>query len=51
MPNRRTFELVVIVGVLLTPALAMVKLWARKHIATSGEGAGSDAARVVVSVL
>jgi hypothetical protein len=51
MPNRRTFELIVITIVLAAPALSMVKLWARKHIVTSGEGAGADAARVVVSVL
>lgn len=51
MPNRRTFELVVIMTVLLQPALHMVNLWMRKHIATTGNGVTADAARVVEEVL
>lgn len=51
MPTRRTFEMVVIVAVLIQPALAMVKLWTRKHIVVSGEGVTADAARVVTQIL
>lgn len=51
MPTRRTFELVVMVVVLSQPALAMIKLWTRKHIVTTGNGAGSDVARVVTQLI
>ena len=51
MPTRRTFELIVMVVVLAHPALAMVKLWTRKHIQVTGNGATADAARVVTQIL
>ena len=51
MPTRRTFELVVITVVLLSPALAMIHLWARKHLATTANAATSDAAAVVTNIL
>jgi len=51
MPNRRTFELVVITVILMAPALSMLHLWARKHIVTSGDGLSSDAARAVVELI
>jgi hypothetical protein len=51
VPNRRTFELIVIVGVLLVPALAMVKLWSRKHLATTVNAATADAAAVVNQII
>lgn len=51
MPNRRTFELVVLVVVLSQPALALVRLWARKHLLTTANAASSDAAKVVTQVL
>jgi len=52
MPTRRTFELIVITVVLMhAGALSMVKLWARKHLATTANAATSDAAAVVTQVL
>ena len=51
MPNRRTFELVVIVVVLMAPALSMVHLWARKHLATTANAVTSDAAAVVTEII
>lgn len=51
MPTRRTFEMVVLVVVLMQPALAMVKLWTRKHIAVTGDGATADVARVVTQIV
>lgn len=51
MPTRRTFELVVITVVLLAPALSMIQLWARKHLATAAAGASGEAAAVVTEIL
>ena len=51
MPTRRTFELTVIVVVLMAPALSMLKLWARKHLATTSTAATGDAAAVVTNIL
>jgi hypothetical protein len=51
VPTRRTFELIVITVVLMAPAMSMVHLWARKHIAVTGEGAASDAAKAVTQIL
>lgn len=44
MPNRRTFELVVLTVILLHPALSLVRVWAMKHMATtSNESSGVGA--------
>lgn len=51
MPTRRTFELVILTIVLAQPALAMVHLWLRKHIATTSPGVSSDIARVGVEII
>ena len=51
MPTRRTFELIVMVVVLSQPALAMVKLWTRKHVAVNGSGATADLARVASQII
>lgn len=51
MPTRRTFEMTVIVVVLMAPALSMIHLWARKHLATSASAATADAAAVVTEIL
>jgi len=51
MPTRRQFEMTVIVIVLMAPALSMVSLWARKHLATTANAATSDAAAVVTQIL
>lgn len=41
----------VIVIVLMAPALSMIHLWARKHLATTANTATSDAAAVVTEIL
>ena len=51
MPTRRTFELVVITVVLMAPALSMIQLWLRKHVAVNGNGPTADAARVGIEIL
>jgi len=51
LPTRRTFELVVITVVLMAPALSMIHLWARKHLATTASAATGDAAAVVTQIL
>ena len=38
MPTRRIFELVVITGVLLFPARATVRLWAKRQLGSQPEG-------------
>lgn len=38
MPTRRTFELIVIVGVLLWPAKSTVKHWCRRQLAVHQPG-------------
>jgi hypothetical protein len=44
-------ELTVMVVILSQPALALVRLWLRKHIVTSGQGVTTDAARVATQLL
>lgn len=51
MPTRRDMELTVIVVVLMAPALAMIHLWARKHLVTTASNATADAAQVVTEIL
>ena len=51
MPTRRVFEMTVIVVVLMAPALSMIHLWARKHLATTATGAAADAAQVVTEII
>lgn len=51
MPTRRTFEMVVLTVVLAQPALAMIRLWLRKHVVTTGTGAAADAARAGIQIL
>ena len=36
--NRRTFEMVVIIVILMQPALGVVRLWAHKKLVTSPPG-------------
>ena len=36
--NRRTFESVVIIVILLQPVLGLVRLWAHKTVATTSPG-------------
>lgn len=38
MPTRRIFELVIITGVLLFPARATVRLWAKRQLGSQPEG-------------
>jgi hypothetical protein len=51
VPSRRTFELIVITVVLMAPALAMVHLWTRKHLATATNAVVADAAAVVNTII
>jgi hypothetical protein len=51
MPTRRQFEMTVIVVILLGPALSMVHLWLKKHLATTASAAGADVAFVADQVL
>ena len=50
MPNRRTFELMVVTIVLVHPVIRMARIWAAKHMATAGPGPASTAAEVVLHV-
>jgi len=52
MPTRRIFELIVITGVLLWPARATVRLWARRQLGAQPEGSVMHGiGEVVVTVL
>ena len=51
MPNRRTFYLIIIVTALARPAEQMVKIWCRKHLATSATPSTRTAAAVADQVL
>jgi hypothetical protein len=51
LPNRRTFYLIVITGALMQPAGAMVRIWLRKHLATSATPSTRTAAAVAEQVL
>jgi hypothetical protein len=51
MPNRRTFELIIIVGVLLHPVIRLAHVWALKHQATSANPVTNTAAEVVEAVV
>jgi len=44
MPNRRTFELIIVTVILLHPALSLVRIWSHKHLAVHGDqGTGTGA--------
>lgn len=51
MPTRRVFELMIVTGVLLTPALGTMKMWARKTISTSSQGSVSHGIGEMMVVL
>lgn len=51
MPTRRTFELIIITVVLAQPAMSVIRLWLRKHVATTQPGLGSDIARAGIELL
>lgn len=46
MLNRRTFELIIVTSILLTPALSLVRVWMHKHMALHGEQGTGAAASV-----
>jgi hypothetical protein len=50
-PNRRTFELMVVVGVLLHFPVGMVRLWAAKTFQDSAPGSPSHAVAEVATVV
>ena len=52
MPTRRIFELVVITGVLLFPARATVRLWAKRQLGAQPDGSALHTlGEIVVTVL
>jgi hypothetical protein len=52
MPTRRIFELVIITGVLLFPARATVRLWAKRQLGSQPDGSLLHGiGEVVVTVL
>ena len=52
MPTRRTFELIVIVSVLIFPARSAVRLWGKRQLAVQPEGSlMHGVGEVVVTVL
>lgn len=51
MPTRRTMELIIVTSLLLHPVVGMVRIWARKHLATSSNQATTTAAEVVHAVV
>ena len=51
MYTRRQFEGTIITVVFLLPVIAMVHLWARKHIAVRGSGPTAEAAAVITQIV
>jgi hypothetical protein len=52
LPTRRIFELIVITTVLIFPARATVRLWAKRQLGSQPEGSVlHGAAEVVITVL
>ena len=52
MPTRRIFELMVIVGFLMVPALSVVHLWGQRQLCSQSEGSIMHGiGEVVVTVL
>jgi len=51
MPNRRTFLLIVIVGVLLVPAKSVVSTWGRRQLAVNPEGSVMHGVGEVITVV
>lgn len=50
MPTRRTFTMVAVTIVLMQPVIALFRLEARKHLATSTNPVTRDAAQVVLNL-
>ena len=50
MPNRRTFELVIVTVILVHPVIKMARIWAAKHLVTSSNPATGNVAEVVLHV-
>jgi len=52
MPTRRIFELIVITTVLIFPARATVRLWAKRQLGSQPEGSlAHNLGQVVVTIL
>lgn len=52
MPNRRTFELIVITATLLFPARATVRTWAKRQLGSAAPGSIMHGlGQVVVTIL
>ena len=51
MPNRRQFEMTVLVVVLVIPVISMVRWWARKNITINGSGPAAEASAVLEQII
>lgn len=51
MPNRRTFELIIVTVILLHPALSLVRIWSQKHMAVKGDQQGTGVGASVAAEL
>jgi hypothetical protein len=50
MPNRRTFDLILITALALHPAIGLVKMWAARHLRESDGATGVVAEAVKVAL-
>ena len=51
MPNRRTFELIIIVGALCRPVFGSIRLWGIKTMSTTSPGTLIHTAAEVAAIL
>lgn len=51
MPNRRTFELIIVTGALLRPVFGGMRLWAVKTMGTTQPGSILHGVAEVVAIL
>jgi hypothetical protein len=51
MPNRRTFELIIVSGMLLRPVFGSARLWSVKTMAATSPGSFMHTFAEVVSIL
>ena len=51
MPNRRTFELIVVTAALLRPVFGGVRLWSVKTMGATAPGSPLHVAAEVISIL
>lgn len=51
MPTKRTFDLIIITGLLLHAALALPKMWAARKAGEGNDGFVDNAASAVIGVV